>query len=69
MPWINNSEIEKLIEIEAYLGKKENWSENTRKIWDVIETLIERRKKLAEKSKLVMREKRSIDKNYGRKKK
>lgn len=69
MPWINNSEIEKLIEIETYLGEKENWSDNTRKIWDVIETLLERRKKLAEKSKIIMREKRAKNKNYGRKKK
>ena len=67
MPWIKNSEIETLIEIENYLGTKENWSENTTKIWGVIETLIERRKKLAEKQKKVMREKRSVDKNYGRK--
>lgn len=68
MPWIKNSEIETLIEIENYLGAKENWSENTEKIWNVIETLIERRKKFAEKQKKVMREKRSIDKKYGRKK-
>jgi hypothetical protein len=68
MPWIKNSEIETLIEVENYLGTKENWSENTEKIWNVIETLVERRKKFAEKQKKVMREKRSIDKNYGRKK-
>lgn len=68
MPWIKNSEIETLIEIENHLGEKENWSESTEKIWNVIETLIERRKKLAEKQKKVMREKRTINKNYGRKK-
>lgn len=68
MPWIKNSEIETLIEIEDYLGEKESWSENTTKIWGVIETLLERKKKLAEKQKKVMREKRSVNKKYGRKK-
>ncbi len=68
MPWIKNSEIETLIEVENYLGTKENWSENTEKIWKVVETLMERRKKFAEKQKKVMREKRNVNKNYGRKK-
>lgn len=68
MPYIKDSEIQTLIEVENHLGTTENWSENTTKLWSVIETLLKRQKVDAEKSKKVMREKRSIDKNYGRRK-
>ena len=66
MPYIKASEIQTLIEVENHLGTTENWSEHTTKLWNVIETLLKRQKVDAEKSKKVMREKRSIDKNYGR---
>ena len=66
MPLIKASEIETLIEIENHLGETENWSEYTTKLWGLIEELLKRKKKDAEKVKLIMREKRKIDKNYGR---
>ena len=67
MPYIKDSEIQTLIEVENHLGATENWSEHTTKLWGVIETLLKRQKVDAEKSQRVMREKRSKDKNYGRK--
>lgn len=66
MPYIKAKEIEKLIEIENHLGEMENWSENTLKMWDIIETLQQRQKLDAEKSKHLMRTKRALNKNYGR---
>ena len=42
MAYIKASEIQKLIEVENYLGEKENWSENTCKIWSVVEELLNR---------------------------
>lgn len=66
MPFIKANEIETLIEIENHLGETENWSEYTTKLWKLIEELLKRKKKDAEKVKLIMREKREIDKNYGR---
>ena len=69
MPYIKAEEIETLIEIENYLGDKESWSENTNKIWQVIDNLLERQKKERNRQKNIMRAKRAIDKNYGRKEK
>lgn len=66
MTLIKADEIETLIEIENHLGETENWSEYTTKLWELIEELLKRKKNDAEKSKLIMREKRKIDKNYGR---
>ena len=42
MLFITEQELGKLIEVENYLGKKENWSENTCKIWEVIEAITNR---------------------------
>ena len=66
MPYITMNEVETLIEIENHLGDTENWSVYTTKIWDLIEKLLKRHKKENERGKLIMREKRKIDKNYGR---
>ncbi len=60
------NEIETLIEIENHLGDTENWSVYTTKIWELIEKLLKRHKKENERGKMIMREKRKIDKNYGR---
>lgn len=68
MPYITMEEIETLIEIENHLGDTENWSIYTTKIWELIEKLMKRHKKETERGKLIMREKRKIDKNYGREK-
>lgn len=65
--YITEEEIETLIEIENYLGDKENWSENTMKIWNVVEKLLERRRKTNEQAKNNMRKYRKENKNYGRK--
>lgn len=64
--YITEKEIETLIEIENYLGEKENWSENTTKIWRVIENLVQRRNKTNERAKNNMRKYRKENKNYGR---
>lgn len=64
--YITEEEIKELIEIENYLGEKENWSENTTKIWSVIEKVLHRRKKTNERAKQNMRKYREKDKNYGR---
>lgn len=69
MPYIKTDEIEKLIEIENYLGEKENWSEATCKIWGVIEELLKRHNKNNERAKKYMRKKREEDPQYGRSKK
>lgn len=69
MPYIKASEIEKLIEVENYLGEKESWSENTCKLWDVIETLLNRQNKVNKKAKEYMRGKRKENPQYGRSKK
>lgn len=66
MPYIKSSEIKTLIEVENYLGDKENWSENTCKIWEVIDNLLKRQAKDNERVKKIMRQKRATDKNYGR---
>lgn len=68
MPYIKADEIQQLIEVENYLGEKENWSENTYKLWSVIEKLLSRQKKDAEKMKKFMRVKRKENPQYGRKK-
>lgn len=65
--YITEDEIETLIEIENYLGEKENWSENTTKIWNVVESLMKRRYKTNERAKKNMRKYRKENKNYGRK--
>lgn len=65
--YIKEEEIETLIEIENYLGEKENWSENTMKIWSVVENLLKRRNKTNEQAKNNMRKYRKENKNYGRK--
>lgn len=64
--YITEDEIKELIEIENYLGNKENWSENTTKIWSVIEKVLHRREKTNERMKQNMRKYREKDKNYGR---
>lgn len=68
MPYIKADEIQKLIEVENYLGEKENWSENTYKIWSVVETLLNRQNKVNKKAKEYMRVKRKGNPQYGRSK-
>lgn len=68
MAYIKVSEIQKLIEVENYLGEKENWSENTYKLWSVVEELLNRQNKTNEKAKEYMRIKREENPQYGRSK-
>ena len=69
MPYIKTDEIEKLIEVENYLGEKESWSDATYKIWSVIEELVKRHNKNNKRAKEYMRKKREEDPQYGRSKK
>lgn len=69
MPYIKVDEIQKLIEVENYLGDKESWSDNTYKLWEVVEELLNRLRKDNKKAKEYMSAKRKINKNYGRSKK
>ena len=66
MPFIRMDEIDKLIEVENHLGEIENWSEYTYKLWEVIETLLQRHKETNARTVKYIMEKRKIDKNYGR---
>lgn len=68
MPYIRSEEIEKLIEIEEYLGDKESWSENTMKIWEVVDSLLQRLQKDREKSRARMAHLRATNPKYDRKK-
>lgn len=68
MPFIRMDEIEKLIQVENYLGDKENWSENTTKLWEVVEALLQRQNNIRDKQRLYMKHKRATDIKYSRKK-
>lgn len=68
MAYIKASEIQKLIEVESYLGEKENWSENTYKLWSVVDELLKRQNKTNKKAKEYMRIKRKENPQYGRSK-
>ena len=68
MAYIKVDEIQKLIEVENYLGEKENWSENTYKLWSVVEELLNRQNKTNRKAKEYMRVKRKENPQYGRSK-
>ena len=68
MAYIKVSEIQKLIEVENYLGEKENWSENTYKLWSVVDELLNRQNKTNKKAKEYMRTKRKEIPQYGRSK-
>ena len=68
MAYIKSSGIQKLIEVENYLGEKENWSDNTYKLWSVVEELLNRQNKTNKKAKEYMRVKRKENPQYGRSK-
>lgn len=68
MAYIKVNEIQKLIEVENYLGEKENWSENTYKLWSVVEELVNRQNNANKKAKEYMRIKRKDNPKYGRSK-
>ena len=68
MAYIKVSEIQKLIEVENYLGEKENWSENTYKLWSVVDELLNRQNKTNKKAKEYIRTKRKENTQYGRSK-
>ena len=68
MPFIRMDEIEKLIQVENYLGSKEDWSENTTKLWEVVEALLQRQTSVRNKQRVYMQHKRAMDIKYSRKK-
>ena len=75
MPYITNKQIMRLIEAEEYFWENLNWRENEEtekalwKIWATTEELAEKKYGENQRAKMYMREKRKINKNYGRSKK
>lgn len=72
MPNILNEHIDRLIEAENYYRKRGTWVNDKEEeralwcIWSVVEYLVQRRNKERDKMKKLMREKRSKNKDYGR---
>lgn len=66
--YIKNDDLDFLIHLENKLGQLENWSEDTTKLWELVDRLIAQRKSQNEYTRNHIAEKRKIDKNYGRKK-
>lgn len=69
---ISKKQIEDLIEAERYFWYHTDWKENEDaekalyKLWNVIDELLVKKRKYNEQQKLVMREKRKINPEYGR---
>lgn len=75
MPYINNKQIERLIEAEHYLWEHSDWKTNDeteKALWNIWQTVeeIEKAKYFEnKKAKLYMQAKRKINPRYGRKEK
>lgn len=71
---ISKKQIEDLYEVESYFWDHTDWKENKEteealyKLWNVVEELLVAKRKVNEHQKLVMREKRKINPQYGRNK-
>lgn len=74
MPYISKEEIEKLIEAESYFWGHSDWKKNEEtehalwSIWSTLEGVLRRKEELNDKQKHYMREKRKVNKKYGRSK-
>ena len=66
--YINNKDLEFLIELENELGCEESWSDRVHRLWELNERLIKQKRETNEKTRKYIAEKRKIDKNYARKK-
>lgn len=67
--YINNKDLEFLIELENELGCDESWSNRVKKLWKLNEKLIKQREENNKKTRKIIAEKRKTDKNYARSKK
>lgn len=68
MPFINNTEMRTIINIEEYLRTHNIDTGYNVQLAGIVEDLMERHQQDAERSRIKMREMRAIDKNYGRSK-
>lgn len=66
--YINNKDLEFLIDLENELGCNENWSDRVRQLWELNERLIKQRENGNKKTREAIAEKRKMDKNYARSK-
>lgn len=66
--YINNKDLEFLIELENELGCDENWSDRVKKLWELNERLIKQREANNKKTREAIAEKRKTNKNYARSK-
>lgn len=67
--YINNKDLEFLIELENELGCDESWSDRVKQLWELNERLIKQRENGNKKTREAIAERRKIDKNYARSKK
>lgn len=70
--YINNKDLEFLIELENEIGCDENWSDRVKKLWkklwELNERLIKQREANNKKTREAIAEKRKTNKNYARSK-
>ena len=70
--YINNKDLEFLIELENEIGCDENWSDRVKKLWkklwELNEKLIKQREENNKKTREAIAEKRKTNKNYARSK-
>lgn len=66
--YINNKDLEFLIELENELGCDESWSDRVKQLWKLNEKLIKQRESGNKKAREAIAEKRKTDKNYARSK-
>lgn len=64
--YINNKDLDFLIELENELGQAENWSNRVKKLWELNAKLIKQREEGNKKTRESIAEKRKTDKNYAR---
>ena len=64
--YINNKDLDFLIELENELGQAENWSNRVKKLWELNTQLIKQREEGNKKARESIAEKRKTDKNYAR---
>lgn len=66
--YIKNKDLDFLIELENKLGNTEGWSEDTFKLWSLIDRLLKEREKTNKRTLNIITEKRKTNPNYGRSK-
>lgn len=66
--YINNKDLDFLIELEKELGCDENWTDRVKRLWELNERLIKQREAGNKKTREAIAKKRKTDKNYARSK-